>query len=215
MQTHSQHKAHTDAPQAGLDSPKPRMEHGHPGSSIGSVSGGAEQKVLLDGHVADERQDEQRHAEHDQPQRAGDPHHPASLRTPAPPDRRITDRPGPGRGDSEHPGAPHQQQGEGVDAEAARVRSQSPWKEEARRGSGNAWAVYRRAETLKAWQANKDAQSAGLLTLLTEDMKPTESVCAAGVRSGQPRFYSRFHNLHMRHGGYDASAEETTQDERL
>lgn len=61
------------------------MEHGHPGSSIRSVSGGAEQKILLDGHVADERQDEQRHAEHDEPQRAGDPHHPASLRTQAPP----------------------------------------------------------------------------------------------------------------------------------
>lgn len=67
-----------------LDSPKPCMEHGHPGSSAESVSRGVERKVLLDGHVANERQDEQRHAEHDEPQRAGYAHHPASLRAPAP-----------------------------------------------------------------------------------------------------------------------------------
>lgn len=84
----------------GLDSPKPSMEHIHPGSSVRSVSGGAEQEVFLDGHVADERQDEQRHAEHDEPQRAGDPHHPASLRE-AEPGQRMT---------GEHPGAPHQRQ---------------------------------------------------------------------------------------------------------
>lgn len=86
------------------------MEHVHPGPSIRSGSGGAEQEVLLDGHVADERQDEQRHAKHDKPQRAGDPHHPASPRDAAPPDQRIADRP---QGDGEHPGAPHQRQGEG------------------------------------------------------------------------------------------------------
>lgn len=54
------------------------MEHGHPGASSEPVPGRAEQEVLLDGHVADERQDEQRHAEHDEPERAGDAHHPAS-----------------------------------------------------------------------------------------------------------------------------------------
>lgn len=62
------------------------MKHVHPGSSIRPVSRGAEQEVLLDGHVADEGQDEQRHAEHDEPQRAGDPHHPASLRDASPED---------------------------------------------------------------------------------------------------------------------------------
>ena len=70
----------------GLNSPKPGVEHIHPGSSIRSVSGGAEQEVLLDGHVADERQDEQSHTEHDEPQRAGDAHHLSSLRAAAPPE---------------------------------------------------------------------------------------------------------------------------------
>lgn len=89
------------------------MEHIHPGSSIRSISGGAEQEVLLDGHVADERQDEQCHAEHDKPQRAGNPHHPASLREANPPGRQIRGRAG---GESENPGAPHERQNEGGDS---------------------------------------------------------------------------------------------------
>lgn len=141
----------SSAAQPGLNSPKPCVEHGHPGSSIRSVSGGAEQEVLLDGHVADERQDEQRHAEHDEPQRAGYPHHPASLRAPAPPDQRISDWPR--RGDSEHPGAPHPRQMEGVDAKGTRAsrRFQSPCGEQVktrwRGGSGDAWAANGNAET--------------------------------------------------------------------
>lgn len=95
------------------------MEHGHPGPSTESVSGGAEQEVLLDGHVADERQDEQRHAEHNKPQRAGYAHHPASLRAPAPPHHEISD--GPARGDGGHPGAAHPRRSEGVDAEMTRA----------------------------------------------------------------------------------------------
>lgn len=187
------------------------MEHGNPGSSIRSVSGGAEQEVLLDGHVADERQDEQRHAEHDEPQRAGYPHHPASLRAPAPPDQRLTDGPGPG--DSEHPGATHPRQSEGVDAETTlasrRFQSLSRGHEQSRWcGSGDAWAANRNAEMLKAGEAKENAQTADLRTLLTEAMKAAESMCGAGLRSGRPRFCSRFHNLNMRQGGSEASAEE-------
>lgn len=199
------------------------MEHGHPGSSIRSVSGGAEQKVLLDGHVADERQDEQRHAEHDEPQRACDPHHPASLRTPAPPDPRITDRPG--RGDGEHPGAPHPRQSEGGDADTTRAsrRFQSPCEKEEEeegeqmrwRGSGDAWAASRRVGLQKAGQANTDAQKADFLTILTEAMNATESVYGAGVRSRWSRFCSRFHIRNMRQEGCDASAEEKTQEDRV
>lgn len=124
------------------------MEHGHPGSSTDSISGGAEQEVLLDGHVADERQDEQRHAEHDEPQRADYAHHPASLRAPAPPDQRITD--GPGRGDGERPGASHPRQSEGVDAKTTRTsnRFQGSW----------GGPEDRDAEMRKARQINKDAQ---------------------------------------------------------
>lgn len=190
------------------------MEHGHPGSSIRSVSGGAEQEVLLDGHVADERQDEQRHAEHDEPQRAGDPHHPASLRAPAPPDQRITD--GPGRGHGEHPGAPHPRQSEGVDAKTTRAprRFQSPCGagEERRRGSGDACAANRDAGTQKAGQANEDAQTADLLTLLTEAVEASEHMHGAG---GRVFFRSRSHDLNMRQGrGSNASAEEKAQEER-
>ncbi len=118
------------AVQPGLDSPKPCVEHGHPRSSIKSISGGAKQEVLLDGHVADERQDEQCHAEHDEPQRADYPHHPASLRAPAPLDQLITD--GPGRGESEYPGAPHPRQREGVYAKTTHAsrRFQTPCREE-------------------------------------------------------------------------------------
>lgn len=103
------------------------MEHGHPGPSTESVSGGAEQEVLLDGHVADERQDEQRHAEHNKPQRAGYAHHPASLRAPAPPHHEISD--GPARGDGGHPGAAHPRRSEGVAAEMTRAsaRSRGSW----------------------------------------------------------------------------------------
>ena len=54
------------------DSPKACVEQGHPGAS---VSGAAGQEVLPDGHVADEGEDEEHHAEHDQPQGAGDAHH--------------------------------------------------------------------------------------------------------------------------------------------
>lgn len=187
------------------------MEHGNPGSSVGSVSGGAEQEVLLDGHVADERQDEQRHAEHEEPQRAGYPHHPASLRAPAPPDHRLTDGPGPG--DSEHPGATHPRQSEGVDAETTRAarRFQSLCRahEQIRWcGSGDAWAASRNAEMLKAGEVNKDAQAADLRTLLTEAMKATQSTCRAAVTSGRPRSCNRFHNVNMRQVGNDASAEE-------
>lgn len=215
----SKHSADQSAAlQPGLDSPKPCVEHGQPGSSIRSVSGGAEQEVLLDGHVADERQDEQRHAEHDEPQRAGYPHHPASLRAPAPPDQRITD--GPRRGDSEHPRAPHPRWNEGVDARTTRAsrRFQSPCGEGEQmrlRGSGNALAANRHVEMLKAGRANEDAQTADLWTLLTEAMKAKQSMCGAGLRSGGPRFYSRRHNLNMRQGGSDASAEEKAQEERL
>lgn len=177
------------------------MEHGHPGSSIRSVSGGAEQEVLLDGHVADERQNEKRHAEHDESQRAGDPHHPASQRAAAPPDQRITD--GPRRGDGEHPGAPHPRQSEGVDAKTTRAsrRFQSPCGEAAQmrwRGSGDAWAASSNAETQKAGQANKGAHTADLLTLLSEAMEAAESTRGAGARSERPRFRSRCNNLNMR-----------------
>lgn len=136
--------------QPGLDSPKPRVEHGQPGSSIGSVSGGAEQKVLLDRHVADERQDEQRHAEHDQPQRAGDPHHPASLWAPASPDQRITD--GPGRGDGEHPGAPHQRQSEGVDDARFTQISEPMW-------GGRADAAARQRRRMGGEQEGRNAKT--------------------------------------------------------
>lgn len=66
------------AAKPGLHSPKPGVEHVHPRSSIRSVSGGADEEILLDGHVGDERQDEQRHTEHDEPESADDPDHPAS-----------------------------------------------------------------------------------------------------------------------------------------
>lgn len=59
-----------------MDSPKAWVKHGHPGPSI---SGAAEQEVLPDGHVTDEWEDEEHHAEHDEPQRAGYTHHPAPL----------------------------------------------------------------------------------------------------------------------------------------
>lgn len=59
-----------------LDSPKACVQQGHPGPSI---SGAAERKVLPDGHVTDEGEDEEHHAEHDEPQGAGYPHHPAPL----------------------------------------------------------------------------------------------------------------------------------------
>lgn len=69
------------------------MEHVHPRSSVGSVSG---VDVLLDGHEADEGQDEQRHAEYDEAERAGVPQHPAALRAaaPPPPEERKRERPG-------------------------------------------------------------------------------------------------------------------------
>lgn len=94
------------------------MEHVHPGSAVGSISRGAEQEVLLDGDIADERQDEQRHAEYDEPQRAHKPYHPAPMEEAGPPAQRIRNRPG--RGESEHPGAPHQRHGDGGDAERTR-----------------------------------------------------------------------------------------------
>lgn len=52
------------------------MKQGHPGSSI---SGAADQEVLPDGHVTDEGEDEEHHAEHDEPQGAGYTHHSAPL----------------------------------------------------------------------------------------------------------------------------------------
>lgn len=120
------------AAQPGLDSPKPGVEHVHPRSSIRSISGGADQEVLLDRHVADERQDEQRHTEHDEPERAGDPHHPASVpaaaaaATAAPtPEHRISARAGAGgeyRGEREEPSASHQQQR--TDADRTRASRQ-------------------------------------------------------------------------------------------
>lgn len=132
------------------------MEHRHPGPSIKSVSGGAEQEVLLNGHVADERQDEQCHAEHDEPQRADYPHHPSSLRAPAPPEQRITD--GPGRGESEHQGAPHPRRSE--EAKRASCRFQRPCAAEEQmrwRGSGDARAANRDAGMRKAGQTDTDA----------------------------------------------------------
>lgn len=63
-----------------LDSPKACVKQGHPGPSI---SGAAEQEVLPDGHVTDEGEDEEHHAEHDEPQGAGYAHHSAPLRSPA------------------------------------------------------------------------------------------------------------------------------------
>lgn len=59
-----------------LDSPKAWVKHGHPRPSI---SGAAEQEVLPDGHVTDEWEDEEHHAEHDESQRAGYTHHSAPL----------------------------------------------------------------------------------------------------------------------------------------
>lgn len=176
MHTHTQQIS--AALQPGLHSPKPRVEHGQPGSSIRSVSGGAEQEVLLDGHVADERQDEQRHAEHDEPKRACYPHHPASLWAPAPPDQRIRD--GPGRGDSEHPGAPHPQPSEGVNAENdARFTQIS---ESMCRGPADAVPRWRgrmggreRRRDEKAWHAGKQEKTAELLTFVTEGMTAAES----------------------------------------
>ena len=82
------------------------------------------------------------------------------------------------------------------------------------RGSGNALAASRHVEMLKAGRANEDAQTADLWMLLTEAMKAKQSMCGAGLRSGGPRFYSRRHNLNMRQGGSDASAEEKAQEER-
>lgn len=63
-----------------MDSPKACVKQGHPGPSI---SGAAEQEVLPDGHVTDEGEDEQHHAEHDEPQGAGYTHHSAPLPEPA------------------------------------------------------------------------------------------------------------------------------------
>lgn len=78
------------------------MEHVHPRSSIGSVSG---VDVFLDGHEADEGQDEKRHAEYDESERAGVPQHPAAQRAAAPPRERKRERPGGEK--SERGGAPH------------------------------------------------------------------------------------------------------------
>lgn len=58
------------------------MKQGHPGPP---VSGASEQEVLPDGHVTDEGEDEEHHAEHDEPQGAGYAHHSAPL-----PDRALT-----------------------------------------------------------------------------------------------------------------------------
>lgn len=63
-----------------MDSPKACVKQGHPGPSI---SGAAEQEVLPDGHVTDEGEDEEHHAEHDEPQGAGYTHHSAPLPEPA------------------------------------------------------------------------------------------------------------------------------------
>ena len=59
------------------------MKHVHPGPSVraGVFRRRAEEEVLLDGHVADERQDEQGDAKHHQPQGARYAHHAASLLT--------------------------------------------------------------------------------------------------------------------------------------
>lgn len=68
------------------DSPKARVEHVHPrpaAAAAARVFGAREDGVLLYGHVADERQDEQSHAEHDQAEGAEDAHHDASLSFPA------------------------------------------------------------------------------------------------------------------------------------
>lgn len=83
-----------------LDSPKACMKHGHPGPSI---SRAAEQEVLPDGHVTDEGKDEEHHAEHDEPQRAGYTHHSAPL-----PDDALTNRAG--CGCSGHQDAPRRTQ---------------------------------------------------------------------------------------------------------
>lgn len=217
------------------------MEHVHPGSSIRPVSGGAEQEVFLDRHIADERQNEQRHAEHDEPQRAGDPHHPASLRAAAPPDQRITDRPGPGRGDSEHPGAPHQRQNEGGDAEITRAarRFQSPCGEEeqtqCRRklglsyrgfhrlngrqrggggGGGDASAAKRRAEMQGRTSKQGRTDSSFIDAFIRGHEGYTVHVWRESEEPGS-RFCSRVYNLNMRQGGSDASAAEKTQEERV
>lgn len=63
-------------------SPKARVKHIHPRPAAARVFGAREDGVLLYGHVADEREDEQSHAEHDQAEGAEDAHHDASLAFP-------------------------------------------------------------------------------------------------------------------------------------
>ena len=46
------------------------MEHVHPWTPGVGVFGGSEDEVFLYGHVADEGEDEQSHAEHDQAEHA-------------------------------------------------------------------------------------------------------------------------------------------------
>lgn len=166
------------------------MEHGHPGSAVRSVSGGAEQKVLLDGYVADERQDEQRHAEHDEPQRADDPHHPASLRTPGPPRREH----------GEPPGAPHQRQSERRGRGGDDARASGEWKspcncEEEKRGDGAAAAA---ATHVRRTEGAEMEEAARGETSLSAHSK-------GGYRGHTVRAWSRSHGLNV---GGDASAEE-------
>ena len=59
------------------------MKHVHPlpSVSVGVSRRSAEEEILLDGHVADERKDEQGDAEYHQPEGARNAHHAASLLT--------------------------------------------------------------------------------------------------------------------------------------
>lgn len=69
-------------PEVRPHSPEARVKHVHPRPAAARVFGAREDGVLLYRHVADEREDEQSHAEHDQAEGAEDAHHDALLSFP-------------------------------------------------------------------------------------------------------------------------------------